>query len=328
MHVVRDTAFTSSPFVTAIEPITETDDEIRAFLEEAELPPLLPALAYLTGDLSLLTRRPPARAVAGRRCRRAGCPTISRPRSARSRSARLTRFRDDGCRPAPPARRRAAASDHGVRGRRRRHGPVPAAARGGARVPRRGPPGAHVEQGGRRARRPVPCRRDRCGHVGSARRAPPEAGRRVVRRDREGRRRRRHVAREHVSRMPRRQPEPQLQLLLRAAPRLAAALLDPGRAARLLPTLRGGLRPPRAHSIPYRGALRDVVGRRARLDRAHARRRRQRRIDCRERGDQCGRSAQPAAPPRHPGTRVVHGACVPLGALGPFGRPARQRASR
>lgn len=48
------TAYTSSPFVAAIEPITEPDDEIRAALAEAELPPLLPALAYATGDLSLL----------------------------------------------------------------------------------------------------------------------------------------------------------------------------------------------------------------------------------------------------------------------------------
>ena len=46
--------FTSSPFVAAIEPITESDDEIRAFLADAEIPPLLPALAYATGDLSLL----------------------------------------------------------------------------------------------------------------------------------------------------------------------------------------------------------------------------------------------------------------------------------
>ena len=46
--------FTSSPFVTAIEPITETDDEIRAFLADAEIPPLLPAIAYATGDVSLL----------------------------------------------------------------------------------------------------------------------------------------------------------------------------------------------------------------------------------------------------------------------------------
>ncbi|HEX5095766.1 MAG TPA: NAD(P)/FAD-dependent oxidoreductase, partial [Acidimicrobiia bacterium] len=46
--------FTSSPFVGAIEPIAASDDEIRAALAEAEIPPLLPALAYATGDMSLL----------------------------------------------------------------------------------------------------------------------------------------------------------------------------------------------------------------------------------------------------------------------------------
>ncbi|HEY3672650.1 MAG TPA: NAD(P)/FAD-dependent oxidoreductase, partial [Acidimicrobiia bacterium] len=34
--------------------ITATDDELRSHLADAELPPLLPALAYATGDLSLL----------------------------------------------------------------------------------------------------------------------------------------------------------------------------------------------------------------------------------------------------------------------------------
>jgi 4-hydroxyacetophenone monooxygenase len=37
-----------------VAPITATDDELRAYLAEAELPPLLPALAYVTGDRSLL----------------------------------------------------------------------------------------------------------------------------------------------------------------------------------------------------------------------------------------------------------------------------------
>ena len=37
-----------------VHPITASDDEIRAFVAEAEVPPLLPALAYVTGDLSLL----------------------------------------------------------------------------------------------------------------------------------------------------------------------------------------------------------------------------------------------------------------------------------
>lgn len=43
-----------SPFVREVEVITETDEQIRAVLAEAELPPLLPALAYLTGDLGVL----------------------------------------------------------------------------------------------------------------------------------------------------------------------------------------------------------------------------------------------------------------------------------
>ena len=76
----------------------------------------------------------------------------------------------------------------------------------------------------------------RRGHVGPARRRTGCSRRASTFVDpREERRRRRHVAREHLSRLPGRQPEPQLQLLVRAAPRLAAALLDAGRAARLLP---------------------------------------------------------------------------------------------
>jgi 4-hydroxyacetophenone monooxygenase len=44
----------TSPFRTDVEPIAATDEELRAALADAELPPLLPALAYATGDLSLL----------------------------------------------------------------------------------------------------------------------------------------------------------------------------------------------------------------------------------------------------------------------------------
>ena len=54
---MRESPFTSStcsPFVAEIEPIVESDAAIRAALQDAEVPPLLPALAYLTGDLSLL----------------------------------------------------------------------------------------------------------------------------------------------------------------------------------------------------------------------------------------------------------------------------------
>src|SRR2546423_8445507 len=54
MEDVSQVAWTSSPFVAAVEPITESDEEIMRALEQAEIPPLLPALAYVTGDLSLL----------------------------------------------------------------------------------------------------------------------------------------------------------------------------------------------------------------------------------------------------------------------------------
>lgn len=42
------------PFDTELAPIDATDEELRDHLAEAELPPLLPALAYATGDMSLL----------------------------------------------------------------------------------------------------------------------------------------------------------------------------------------------------------------------------------------------------------------------------------
>jgi 4-hydroxyacetophenone monooxygenase len=98
---VTDTAaFTSSPFVGAIEPITETDDEIRSFLEQAEVPPLLPALAYLTGELSLLRDelRPEPLLI--------GLPQggLSEDQQAQVRALALDAlvgFRDNGCRPAP-----------------------------------------------------------------------------------------------------------------------------------------------------------------------------------------------------------------------------------
>jgi 4-hydroxyacetophenone monooxygenase len=93
--------FTSSPFVAAIEPITETDDEIRTFLADAEIPPLLPAIAYATGDLSLLDPelRPDPTLV--------GMPQggLSEAQQARARDlalGALVRFRDSGCRTAAP----------------------------------------------------------------------------------------------------------------------------------------------------------------------------------------------------------------------------------
>ncbi|MGH8977790.1 MAG: flavin-containing monooxygenase, partial [Acidimicrobiia bacterium] len=93
--------FTSSPFVAAIEPITETDDEIRAYLAEAEVPPLLPALAYATGDMSLL--RPELRPDPLLSAMPQGGLSDEQLADARALALDvLVRFRDQGCRPASP----------------------------------------------------------------------------------------------------------------------------------------------------------------------------------------------------------------------------------
>src|SRR5215813_1522757 len=92
--------YTSSPFVTAIEPITASDDEIRAVLADAEVPPLLPALAYVTGDLSLL------RADLSPNPMMTALPQggLTEEQLAEARALAfdaLVRFRDGGCVPAP-----------------------------------------------------------------------------------------------------------------------------------------------------------------------------------------------------------------------------------
>jgi 4-hydroxyacetophenone monooxygenase len=94
-------AFASSPFVGAIEPITESDDEIRAILADAEVEPLLPALAYATGDLSLLREHLRPDPVMFQLPQ--GGLTEDQQAEARELAAEaLGRFRDSGCRPAPP----------------------------------------------------------------------------------------------------------------------------------------------------------------------------------------------------------------------------------
>src|SRR4051794_13268404 len=93
--------FTSSPFVNELASITESDDEIRAYLAEAEVPPLLPALAYATGDLSLL--RPELRPDAlGITMPQGG---LSDEQQAEARAIALEalgRYRNSGCEPAAP----------------------------------------------------------------------------------------------------------------------------------------------------------------------------------------------------------------------------------
>ncbi|MBN2621899.1 MAG: NAD(P)/FAD-dependent oxidoreductase [Acidimicrobiales bacterium] len=94
------TTWTASPFVTDIEQITESDDAIRAHLADAELQPLLPALAYATGDMSLLRDElrpdPLLLSLPG------GGFTDEQADAIRALALEvLVRFRDGGCRPAP-----------------------------------------------------------------------------------------------------------------------------------------------------------------------------------------------------------------------------------
>ena len=89
-----------SPFVIGTRPITETNDEIRAMLAEAELPPLLPALACLTGDLTLL--RPELRPEALLLTLPQGGLTDDQQSAIRDVAlATLIAYRDGGCVPAP-----------------------------------------------------------------------------------------------------------------------------------------------------------------------------------------------------------------------------------
>src|SRR3954447_24601443 len=93
-------AWTSSPFVKAIAPITETDDEIAEILLEAELPPLLPALAYATGDLTLLRDdlRPDPLLFG---MPQGGLSDEQQAEVRRLALETLARFRDGGCVAAP-----------------------------------------------------------------------------------------------------------------------------------------------------------------------------------------------------------------------------------
>ena len=97
---MSDAVYTSSPFVAPIEPITESDDDIRAALAEAEIPPLLPALAYVTGDMSLL--RPDLRPEPIMIGMPQGGLTEEQQAVARELAfGTLKRYRDNGSQPAP-----------------------------------------------------------------------------------------------------------------------------------------------------------------------------------------------------------------------------------
>lgn len=92
-------ASSPSPFVAGVAPITETDAQVAAALQHAELAPLLPALAYLTGDMSLLRDdlRPDPLML------NLPFSGFTEEQQAEIRSlavAALSRYRDGGCVPA------------------------------------------------------------------------------------------------------------------------------------------------------------------------------------------------------------------------------------
>jgi 4-hydroxyacetophenone monooxygenase len=86
-----------------------TDEELRVALGQAELPSLMPALGYLTGDLSLVGSdlRPPTSGPSVVLAAQGGM-TPGQQELARGRAlGALIAFRDGGCVPAPPPTRLA-----------------------------------------------------------------------------------------------------------------------------------------------------------------------------------------------------------------------------
>ena len=91
----------SSRFLDPVEPITASDDELRSHLEDAELPPLLPALAYATGDRSLL--RPHLRPDQALLALPQSGLTDGQQEEVRALALQaLCRYRDAGSVPVPP----------------------------------------------------------------------------------------------------------------------------------------------------------------------------------------------------------------------------------
>lgn len=83
-----------------IDPITEDDETLRRMLRDADLPPLLPALAHVTGDLSLVAPdlQPPRRAKDALIAPQGGMDEQTQERAREAAFQALRRFRDGGCR--------------------------------------------------------------------------------------------------------------------------------------------------------------------------------------------------------------------------------------
>ena len=289
------------------EPLTASDDEIVAALAEAELPALLPALAHLTGDRTLLD--PELRVDPLLINEAQGGLTPEQQERVRAVAAEvLARWRDDG-RPPP------ATPSHDLLlelmefavggGAMEDYLPLLEEELGVTPDDRRAPtwhkddlaPDRRAHGGRHRGR-----------HVRAARRPPAGPGRRALRRAREERGGRRDLVGEHLSGVPGRQPEPPLQLLLRPEARLAPALLHPGRAAGLLPRLRRRARPAPLHPLRHRGPVGRVRRHRRPLDAGGAQPGRDDRAPRGRRRDQRRGPAQPAAHAGHRRSGHVRGA--------------------
>src|SRR5579875_1565866 len=87
------------PITRAVEPITADDEALRAALEDAFLPALLPALAQATGDLSLLRDdlRPSGAALMAEQC---GMTPQQQAVARDLAFAALRRLRDQGATPS------------------------------------------------------------------------------------------------------------------------------------------------------------------------------------------------------------------------------------
>ena len=183
----------------AIEPLPPDDEAIRQALEDAHLRSLLPTLAQITGDPSVLRDdlRPTPR---GALDLQGELPEADLAAARELALRTLVAWRDAGSvvaePPSPAAARRMIdyllgepVSDD-----------VPAAAARGAGLRRRGRAGAPLAQGGDRRRAVAARDRHRRGDVGRPRGAAAAAGGHPLHGRREKRRRRRHLAREHVPR--------------------------------------------------------------------------------------------------------------------------------
>ena len=95
-----DAASSPSPFVSGVSPITQSNEQIATALLEAELAPMLPALAYLTGDMSLLREdlRPDPLML---NMPFAGFTDEQQAEIRGLALETLVRYRDGGCTPAP-----------------------------------------------------------------------------------------------------------------------------------------------------------------------------------------------------------------------------------